>query len=282
MTVLGSIGLGMMGAAMCERLIKSGATVVVHDLDPAAVDTAVDVGATAAGSTIGVAEQADIISTCVPAAPHLDAVLDELATVARADQILLIHSTVHPDTIRAAQARAARWGGHVFDAAVAGGADAARTGSLAIFTGGLVDAPPEVVRVLEIYGSKIIDAGPVGSGAALKIAVNIMTYAQFAAAAVAHDSVMHGGGEPSALLDAWRHTGMLGALTEQWAGLLEVRPEHLQGDFRAMIETQVAIATKDLELAGALGQPAPEAAALLDALRRLMPAVYRTTPMEES
>ena len=63
---------------------------------------------------------------------------------------------------------------------------------------------------------------------------------------------------------------------------MEVRPEHLQGDFRAMIETQVAIATKDLELAGALGRPAPGAAAMLDALRRLMPSVYRTTPMEES
>ena len=107
MTVHGYIGLGMMGSAMCERLARSGAAVLAHDLNPAAVDAAVERGATAAGSTEEVAEQADIISTCVPAAAHLDAVIDELATVGRAGQILLIHSTVHPETIRAAQTRVA-------------------------------------------------------------------------------------------------------------------------------------------------------------------------------
>ena len=171
--------------------------------------------------------------------------IDELATVGRAGQILLIHSTVHPETIRAAQTRVAAWEGLVFDAAVAGGDEATRRGELAIFAGGLTDAPPIVVaEVLEIYGSKIIDAGPVGSGAALKIAVNVMTYAQFAAAAIAHDAVANTGGDPSALLEAWRHTGMLGALTEQWAGLLGLGPDHITGEFRTMLETQVGIATK--------------------------------------
>ena len=240
MTVHGYIGLGMMGSAMCERLARSGAAVLAHDLNPAAVDAAVERGATAAGSTEEVAEQADIISTCVPAAAHLDAVIDELATVGRAGQILLIHSTVHPETIRAAQTRVAAWEGLVFDAAVAGGDEAARRGELAIFAGGLTDAPPIVVEVLKIYGSKVIDAGPIGSGAALKIAVNVMTYAQFTAAAIAHDGVANTGGDPTALLEAWRHTGMLGALTEQWAGLLAIGPEHVTGEFRTMLETQVA------------------------------------------
>jgi len=282
MTVHGYIGLGMMGSAMCERLARSGAAVLAHDLNPAAVDAAVERGATAAGSTEEVAEQADIISTCVPAAAHLDAVIDELATVGRAGQILLIHSTVHPDTIRAAQTRVAAWEGLVFDAAVAGGDEAARQGELAIFAGGLTDAPPIVAEVLDIYGSKVIDAGPIGSGAALKIAVNVMTYAQFTAAAIAHDGVANTGGDPTALLEAWRHTGMLGALTEQWAGLLGIGPEHVTGEFRTMLETQVGIATKDLELAMTLGDPAAGPVAVVDAIRALMPAVYRTITMEEA
>ena len=218
MTVHGYIGLGMMGSAMCERLASSGATVLAYDLNPAAVDAAVEHGATATGSTEEVAEQADIISTCVPAAVHVDAVIDDLAAVGRAGQTLVIHSTVHPNTIRAAQTRVAAWEGLVFDAAVAGGDEAARRGELAIFAGGLTDAPPIVTEVLEVYGSKVIDAGPIGSGAALKIAVNVMTYAQFTAAAIAHDGVASSGGDPSALLEAWRHTGMLGALTENGLG----------------------------------------------------------------
>jgi len=139
-----------------------------------------------------------------------------------------------------------------------------------------------VTDLLDRYGSNIIDAGPVGSGAALKIAVNVMTYAQFVAAAIAHDAVATTGGDPNALLDAWRHTGMLGALTEQWAELLQVEPRHVTGTFRTMLENQVGIAAKDLELATALGDPSPGAAAVLDALRALMPAVYRTVPMEDS
>ena len=142
MTVHGYIGLGMMGSAMCERLASSGATVLAYDLNPAAVDAAVEHGATATGSTEEVAEQADIISTCVPAAVHVDAVIDDLAAVGRAGQTLVIHSTVHPDTIRAAQTRVAAWEGLVFDAAVAGGEEAARRGELAIFAGGLPAAPP--------------------------------------------------------------------------------------------------------------------------------------------
>ena len=45
MTVHGYIGLGMMGSAMCERLARSGAAVLAHDLNPAAVDVAVERGA---------------------------------------------------------------------------------------------------------------------------------------------------------------------------------------------------------------------------------------------
>ncbi|MAJ89408.1 MAG: oxidoreductase, partial [Acidimicrobiaceae bacterium] len=55
MTVHGYIGLGMMGSAMCERLATNGAAVLAHDVNPAAVDAAVERGATAAGSTEEVA-----------------------------------------------------------------------------------------------------------------------------------------------------------------------------------------------------------------------------------
>ena len=49
-----------------------------------------------------------------------------------------------------------------------------------------------------------------------------------------------------------------------------------------MLETQVGIATKDLELAMTLGDPAAGAVAVVDAIRALMPAVYRTIAMEEA
>ena len=283
MTTYGYVGLGMMGSAMCGHLAGSNlGEVLIHDLVERRVERVVELGAIAAGSNQAVAEAADIVSTCVPAAQHIEAVIDDLELVAKPGQVLLIHSTVHPATIRAAQARMATWGGHVFDACVAGGNEAAREGQLAIFAGGLSDAPDAVHELLDVFGSKVIDAGPVGAGAALKIGVNVMTYAQFAAAAIAHDGVAASGGNPQALLEAWRHTGMLGALTENFSGMLGLAPADLTGGFREMIETQVGIGEKDLELATELGDPPEAVIDVVRSIQRLMPAVYRTITMEEA
>ena len=194
---------------------------------------------------------------------------------------MLIHSTVHPDTVLAARDAAAEWGVPVFDACVAGGADNARAGTLTVLAGGLDDMPPAAREVLDVYAGTLIDAGPVGSGAALKIAINVMTYAQFAAAAAAHDMVASTGGEPAALLEAWRFMGQLGALTEQYCALLEIPDEHIQGELRTMLQTQAGIATKDLSLALELGRTRPGAAGVVEAVRTAMPAVYNVHEANE-
>ncbi|MYB04217.1 MAG: NAD(P)-dependent oxidoreductase [Acidimicrobiaceae bacterium] len=278
MTGYGYIGLGMMGSAMAENLIRHGSgPVTVHDIDPTAVDAAVALGAAAAADAAEVARVSDVVSVCVPAAAHIEAVLSGpggIAEGAHEALTVLIHSTVHPDTVLAARAAAAEWGVAVFDASVAGGAENAREGNLTVLAGGLADMPPAARELLEVYAGTLIDAGPVGAGAALKIAINVMTYAQFAAAATAHDMVASTGGEPAALLEAWRSMDQLGALTEQYCALLEIPDEHIQGELRTMLETQAGIATKDLSLALEVGRTRSGAGALLDALGRVMPAVY--------
>ena len=278
MTGYGYIGLGMMGSAMAENLIRHGSgPVTVHDIDPAAVDAAVALGAAAAADAAEVARVSDVVSVCVPAAAHIEAVLSGPGGIvegAHEALTVLIHSTVHPDTVLAARAAAAEWGVAVFDASVAGGAENAREGNLTVLAGGLADMPPAARELIEVYAGTLIDAGPVGAGAALKIAINVMTYAQFAAAATAHDMVASTGGEPAALLEAWRSMGQLGALTEQYCALLEIPDEHIQGELRTMLETQAGIATKDLSLALEVGRTRSGAGALLDALGRVMPAVY--------
>jgi 3-hydroxyisobutyrate dehydrogenase-like beta-hydroxyacid dehydrogenase len=285
MTTYGYIGLGMMGSAMAEHLIRRGnGPVTVHDLDAAAVDAAVALGADAGADAAAVARASDIVSVCVPAAAHIEAVLSGPGGIvegARQGLTVLIHSTVHPDTVLAARNAATPWGVAVFDASVAGGADNAHQGNLTVLAGGLADMSPEARELLEVYAGTLIDAGPVGAGAALKIAINVMTYAQFAAAASAHDMVAGTGGEPAALLEAWRATGQLGALTEQYCALLEIPAEHIRGGLRTMLETQAGIATKDLSLALELGRTRPGVAPLLEALRSAMPTVYNLRENQE-
>ena len=285
MSRYGYIGLGMMGSAMAENLIRrGGGSVTVHDLDPAAVDAAVSLGAGAGTDAAAVARASDVVSVCVPAAAHIEAVLSGpggIAEGAHGGLCVLVHSTVHPETVLAARDTAAQWGVAVFDASVAGGADNARVGDQTVLAGGLADMPPAARELLEVYAGTLIDAGPVGAGAALKIAINVMTYAQFAAAASAHDMVASTGGEPAALLEAWRFMGQLGVLTEQYCALLEIPAEHIQGELRTMLETQAGIAEKDLSLAMELGRTRPGAAAVLEAVRAAMPAVYNVHEVYE-
>ena len=285
MTRYGYIGLGMMGSAMAENLIRcGGGPVTVHDIDPAAVDAAVSLGAEAGASAAEVARASDVVSICVPAAAHIEAVLSGpggIAEGAHEALTVLIHSTVHPDTVLAARGAAAEWGVDVFDACVAGGADNARVGSLTVLAGGLADMPASAREVLDVYAGTLIDAGPVGAGAVLKIAINVMTYAQFAAAATAHDMVASTGGETAALLESWRFMGQLGALTAQYCALLDIPAEHIHGELRTMLETQAGIATKDLSLALELGPTRPGAADVVEALRAAMPAVYNVHEDDE-
>lgn len=310
MSRYGYIGLGMMGSAMAENLIGTGAEVTVFDVDPAAVDAAVALGAAAAASPAEVAAASDAVSVCVPAAEHLDQVLDGpdglaqgvgrspdglaqgvdgspdglaersrggpggLADEAGGGPAILVHSTVHPDTIRAAHRRAAGWGAPLFDACVAGGPASARTGDQILLVGGLSEMPGPARSLLDVYAGQVINAGPVGAGAALKIAVNVMTYAQFAAAATAHDLMATQGGDPALLAEAWRAMGQLGSLTEQYQALVGLRPEQITGDFRESLKALAGIGRKDLALALELGPTRPGGAGVLQALHDAMDAVY--------
>ncbi len=265
----GFIGLGDMGSAMCEHLLSTGAEVTVFDLDSDAVATVVRQGAAAATSTADVAQQASIVSICVPAAAHVEAVMTgEQGIEGGAHQGLtvLVHSTVHPDTVTGVSSVAAAWGVDVFDVCVAGGSENARVGELAMLVGGWDEMPSASRALVEIYGSKVINGGPVGGGAALKIGTNVMTYMQQAAARIAFALMEPSGADPSGLVEAWRHTNQLGELTERYLALLRLPGGAIAGDLRTYLETVAGITEKDLRLACSLGSVGGELDAVLAAM----------------
>ncbi len=279
----GYIGLGDMGSAMAENLIRNSEAVTVYDINPKAVEVAVALGAKAAVNPADVASQSDVISICVPAAEHITQVFEGeggLHEGAHENLTILIHSTVLPDTVIEARSLAAEWGSEVFDACVAGGAVQARTGSQTVLVGGLEEMPVDAVALLNIYADEIITAGPVGSGAALKIAVNVMTYAQFAAATTSHDLMTSTGGDPQALFKAWKHMGQLGTITEQFSLLLDIPSEHFTGEFKEKMLTQVGISQKDLSLAMDIGWPRDGMQEFLQAIHDAMPNVYNAYNVE--
>ena len=273
----GYIGLGMMGSAMAQNLTAGAPESVLYDLDEQALERSLEHGGVGATSPADVASSADVISVCVPAARHIEAVLtgdDGLCTVPLADKTILVHSTIHPDEVLALRDLAATAGAELFDVCVAGGDETAKVGEQLVLAGGYDQMNDSAKALVDVYAGEIINAGGPGAGAAVKIAVNVMTYAQFAAARSAHSMLTSGGQDPAVLLKAWKSMGQLGVLTERYAAILDIPNNLVAGELRSMLETQLSIAQKDLSLAADLGEISQSLKQFLEQLHDSVPAIY--------
>jgi len=180
-TVLGFVGLGVMGEPMCKNLTaKSGARVVAFDPRSAPLDALAPLGVERAASAAEVAARAEIVFVCLPGEPEVRAVcLGAGGVIAGLDagRTLVDMSTV-PVALARELGAAARARGVAFaDAPVARTAQAAREGTLSIMVG----AEPALFERLRPYlacmGTEITHCGAVGAGAAVKL-MNNMVVAQ--------------------------------------------------------------------------------------------------------
>lgn len=181
----GFIGLGNIGKPLASRLARAGFATTVFDIVEAPVVELVAGGAKAASSPREVAEQADVIGICVPEDNHVRAAMtgdDGVLAGAAPGTVVAIHSTILPSTAIEMAEIARCKGVSVLDACVTGGAQRAEEGTVTYLVGGDV-APLDKARpFLEASSEAIIHAGDLGNGAKLKLAINVMTYLQWAAA----------------------------------------------------------------------------------------------------
>jgi 3-hydroxyisobutyrate dehydrogenase-like beta-hydroxyacid dehydrogenase len=176
--ILGFIGLGVMGEAMCRNLAKkSGAQVVAYDTRPAPLDALTQDGVERAASVADVASRADTIFMCLPGEPQVRAVGTELASLVRAGRTVVDMSTV---PVALARELAAAFGAKSVafaDAPVARTAQAAKDGTLAIMVGAEQSVFTRLLPYLACMGTEITHCGAVGAGAAVKL-MNNMVVAQ--------------------------------------------------------------------------------------------------------
>lgn len=270
------IGLGSMGGAMVSRLLDRGHEVHVFDLEDGLVDDMVGRGAIAAGDAAAAARAADVISVCVPAASHVEAVLDSMAGALGPRHTVLVHSTIGPDEARALAAKAAASEVSLHDAGIAGGATSAASGDVVLLVGGRDEMSEDAWRLCGDYANTVIDAGPIGAGSAFKLAMNVMTYAQFVATHVGHHVVAEAGGDPAALFRAWKAIGMFGSLAERFSVMCGMSAGDLES-MQPFLKAQAENAAKDLRLAGRLPGVDDPSADVIGAISTAMTTVYRYT-----
>ena len=169
---VGFVGLGAMGAPMAARLAASGHALRLYDTAPDRLDGAARAtGGTVAASPADAAGNADFAITMLPtgedvarAALGRSGIADGLG----AGGTLIDMGSSAPSGTVALAGELARRGIGMVDAPVSGGRAGAVSGSLTIMAGGDADAVARCRPLLEAMGARIVHAGAVGSGHALK------------------------------------------------------------------------------------------------------------------
>ena len=181
---IGFIGLGIMGRPMVRNLLKGGYSVVVHDINAAAVTELTSAGATAGGSSLNTASQSDVIITMLPDGPDVEkAVLGENGILegARTGSIIVDMSSISPIVSQKIGGVCNAKGVGFIDAPVSGGEPKAIEGTLTIMAGGDQETFDNVLPILQKMGSSVTLTGPVGAGNVTKLANQIMVACNIAA-----------------------------------------------------------------------------------------------------
>jgi 3-hydroxyisobutyrate dehydrogenase-like beta-hydroxyacid dehydrogenase len=167
-----------MGNPMAGNVLKAGFPLTVFDANPQAMRNLVEAGAKGGVSAADVVERCEIVLTCLPASPDVEALyLDAggLVERARPDTILIDLSSVLPSTPRKIEPRARERGVHFLEAPVSGGVSGARAATLAIMVGGDPAILDRARPVLRAIGPNIFGVGPVGAGNTLKAINNMLS-----------------------------------------------------------------------------------------------------------
>ena len=206
---IGIIGLGRMGTALATRLQGCGHDIVVWNRTPDKAKGLVEAGAGLADSPAAVTERSEAIITCLLDANALEAVFGGDQGILSADvngKLFIEMSTVQPKTQRALAERVIAKGGGYVECPVSGSTGPAREGRLIGLAGGTLGDVARARPILEQLCRRIEHAGAVGSGASLKLAVNLPLVVYYQALGEAYSLCRHLGLDPERIVDLFSDT----------------------------------------------------------------------------
>ena len=174
---VGFVGLGNVGGKLAGSLLRNDFDLTVRDLDENLTKNFANLGAKVANSAKELAEQVDLIITCLPSPEICNEVMDGENGIINGlseNKIWLEMSTTD-------EAEVKRLGKKVLDkkaipleGPVSGGCHRAATGNIAIFVGGERKAFEKILPILSVMGRKILHTGKLGSASVLKVITNYL------------------------------------------------------------------------------------------------------------
>lgn len=180
MTKVGFIGLGNVGGKLAGSLLRNGIDLTVRDLDKSIAQPFLDGGAKWVDSPREMAENVDMLITCLPSPAASAAVMEAedgaLAGLSEG-KIWAEMSTTDKDEVIRLGEKVKAVGAEPVDCPVSGGCHRAATGNIAIFAGCERAAFEKMLPMLTRMGRRILHTGPLGSASVLKVVTNYLATA---------------------------------------------------------------------------------------------------------
>jgi len=176
-TRLGFIGLGHLGAPIARRLVSAGFPMIVYDLNEKNAQMLAAVGADIAPNPGQLAQEVDVVLSCLPDESSVEAVYlgpGNVLRSARPGTRIIELSTNSPNTARKLALAARQCDLTVLDVAVSGSSPAAEAGTLTLFGGGERQVFESAGSIFSTIAKQWFYMGPAGSGVGMKLVVNTL------------------------------------------------------------------------------------------------------------
>ena len=181
---IGFIGLGNVGGKLAGSLLRNKFDLTVRDLDEKLANDFKNKGAKIAKTSKALAEQTDLIITCLPSPEICSEVMESEEGVINGlskNKIWLEMSTTDESEVKRLGKLVLDKKAVPLDGPVSGGCHRATTGNIAIFVGGKREIFEKILPVLTTIGKKILHTGEIGTASILKVITNYLASVHLAA-----------------------------------------------------------------------------------------------------
>jgi 3-hydroxyisobutyrate dehydrogenase-like beta-hydroxyacid dehydrogenase len=168
---VGLVGAGLLGSALAERLAANGWSLTGYDVNPRQLQ---GFPGKTVGSASGVAAECSLVLLSLPDSKVASEVLAKITEALREGSTVIDTTTGDPEEMAGLGARLASHGIRYLDATVGGNSRQVRAGEVIILAGGEEGVFAECAELFACFAKEAFYVGPWGSGARMKLVLNLV------------------------------------------------------------------------------------------------------------
>jgi 3-hydroxyisobutyrate dehydrogenase-like beta-hydroxyacid dehydrogenase len=247
---VGLVGVGLMGAALAERLIAGGLRVLGYDINPARCRLLEELGGELSADAVAVVAACDRVIFSLPDSTVVEQVLAQIDGRLPPGRVII--DTTTGDPVRAAVfgERLDHLGVAYLDATVSGSSAQLRTGDVTVMVGGPADAFRRCQPLFRLFAHAVFHVGSSGHGSMMKLVTNLVLGLNRAALAEGLSFAKSMGIEPVQALAVLRES-------MAYSRIMDTKGEKMvSGDFEAQAKLSQHLKDVRLILQAGLGSGA--------------------------